>query len=141
MNDDKEYQWLQFEKLIDLHKFYFENLIKSASFSFGIIGAILTYVISAELSENLIRLALQLPFLLSIGTFIIFCFGIWKTWELSNWVKQHQSRLKIDWRPHAETLTYMSIVFALLFLLVTIVLGGLIANPSMLQSSLLNSSK
>lgn len=141
MNDDKEYQWLQFEKLMDLHKFYFENLIKSASFSFGIIGAILTYVISARLSDNLIQLALQLPFLLSIGTFIIFCFGIWKTWDLSNWVKQHQSRLGIDWRPHAETLTYMSIAFALLFLLVTIGLGYLIANPSMLQSTMSNSPK
>ena len=57
MSEDKEYQWLQFEKLIDLHKFYFENLCKSASFSFGIIGAILTYVIIAKLSENLIWLA------------------------------------------------------------------------------------
>jgi len=133
LSEDKEYQWLQFEQLIDLHKFYFENLCKSASFSFGIIGAILTYVISAKLSENLIRLALQLPFLLSIGTFIMFCFGTWKTWDLSNWVKHHQAELGIDWRPHAETLTYMSIAFALLFLIVAIGLGGLIANPSMLQ--------
>jgi hypothetical protein len=116
-------------------------LIKSASFSFGIIGAILTYIISAELSNNLARLALQFPFLLSIGSFIIFCFGIWKTWDLSNWVKHHQSILGIDWRPHAETLTYMSIAFALLFLLVTIGLGSLIADPSMLQPSVLNIPK
>lgn len=141
MNDDRDYQWAQFEKLIDLHKFYFENLIKSASFSFGIIGAILTYIISAELSNNLARLALQFPFLLSVGSFIIFCFGIWKTWDLSNWVKHHQSKLGIDWRPHAETLTYMSIAFALLFLLVTIGLGSLIADPSMLQPSVLNIPK
>jgi TRAP-type C4-dicarboxylate transport system permease small subunit len=129
LSEDKECQWLQFEKLIDLHKFYFENLIKSASFSFGIIGAILTYVISAKLSENLIRLALQLPFLLSIGTFIMFCFGTWKTWDLSNWVKHDQAELGIDWRPHAETLTYMSIAFALLFLIVAIVLEDLLQIP------------
>ncbi|TRT42731.1 MAG: hypothetical protein EWV85_24685 [Microcystis aeruginosa Ma_QC_C_20070703_M131] len=134
MSEDKEYQWLQFEQLIDLHKFYFENLIKSASFSFGIIGAILTYVISAKLSENLIRLALQLPFLLSIGTFIMFCFGTWKTWDLSNWVKHHQAELGIDWRPHAETLTYMSIAFALLFLIVAIVLEDLL-QIDLLQKS------
>jgi hypothetical protein len=92
----------------------------------------LTYVISAKLSESLIRLALQLPFLLSIGTFIMFCFGVWKTWDLSNWVKHHQAELGIDWRPHAETLTYMSIAFAVLFFIVAIGIGGLIANPSML---------
>ncbi len=56
----------------------------------------------------------------------MFCFGTWKTWDLSNWVKHHQAELGIDWRPHAETLTYMSIAFALLFLIVAIGLGGLI---------------
>ena len=62
----------------------------------------------------------------------MFCFGVWKTWDLSNWVKHHQAELGIDWRPHAETLTYMSIAFAVLFFIVAIGIGGLIANPSML---------
>jgi hypothetical protein len=141
LNEDKKYQWLQFEKLIDLHKFYFEHLIKASSFSFGIIGAILTYVISAKLSVNLMRIALQLPFVLSIGTFSLFSFGIWKNWELSKWVKQHQTELGVNWRPHAETLTYMSIAFAIAFLLITIAIGGMIINPSILQPVPINCQK
>jgi hypothetical protein len=135
MNDEREDEWHQFEKLIDLHKFYFENLIKSASFSFGIIGAFLTYLISANISISLIGLALWLPFLLSIWTFFIFCFGIWKTRDLSRWVHKYQKKLGIIWRPHAETLFYMSIAFAFLFLLVTVGLGVLIRNPAMLRPS------
>jgi hypothetical protein len=133
MNDKREDEWRQFEKLIDLHKFYFENLIKSASFSFGIIGAFLAYLITAKISISLIGLALWLPFLLSIWTFFIFGFGIWKTRDLSRWVHRYQKRLRIIWRPHAETLFYMSIAFAILFLLVTVGLGALIRNPEMLR--------
>ncbi len=39
----------------------------------------------------------------------MFCFGTWKTWDLSNWVKHHQAELGIDWRPHAETLTFQGV--------------------------------
>ena len=52
MDASSEFKWAQFEKLIDLHKFYFENLLKAATFSFGIIGAIFTYVVKNNFSET-----------------------------------------------------------------------------------------
>ena len=140
MSEDEEYKWQQYDKLIDLHKFYFENLLKSSSYSFGIIGAILTYIINAKLSLEQIHLALQFPLLLSIGTFVIFCFGIWKTWEFSRWVIRFQDILfegkpnAVKWRPHAETLFWMSIVLSFLFLLLSIGIGMAIKNPTLLQS-------
>ena len=133
MDNEIEYRWLQFEKLIDLHKFYFENLIKAASFSFGIIGAILTYALSAKASPHVFRLALSLPFLLSIGSFLMFAFGAWKTWDLHKSIMNHKKRLSLNWRPHAETLVFMSILFALLFLIVTMGLGVLILHPALTQ--------
>jgi hypothetical protein len=133
VNNDTDYQWSQFEKLIELHKFYFENLIKAASFSFGTIGAILTYVLGAKLSNNVVGPALQLPFILSIGSFLIFAFGAWKTLDLHNWICIFQAKLSIEWRPHAETLVFMSAAFALLFLVAAIGIGSLIINPSILN--------
>ena len=79
--------------MIDLHKFYFENILKAASFSFTIIGAILTFTINSKLSSTQIQMALQFPFLLSIGTCVIFVIGIVKTKQFEEWVKKFQENL------------------------------------------------
>jgi hypothetical protein len=133
MDENQKFAWTQFEKLIDLHKFYFENLIKSATFSFGIIGAIFTYVIKAELSESLVRVSLLLPLILSIGTSVIFFGGIDKAKEFNKWVKQIKGEIPLTWQPHAETLFQMCLIFALLFLAVSICLTIVFFNPSILH--------
>ena len=133
MDENQKFRWTQFEKLIDLHTFYFENLIKSATFSFGIIGAIFTYVIKAELSESLVRVSLLLPLALSIGTSVIFFRGIDKAKEFNTWVKQMQAEIPLTWRPHAETLYQMCQIFVLLFLTISICLTIVFLNPSILQ--------
>ena len=46
--------WTQYEKLIDLHKFYFENTIRAETLYLGVEGAILTYIIGAKFDEKLI---------------------------------------------------------------------------------------
>lgn len=139
--DSKDDLWTQYDRLIDLHKFYFENILKAASFSFTIIGAILTFTINSKLSSTQIQMALKFPFLLSIGTCVIFVIGIFKTQEFAVWVKKFQENLfknksenTVKWRPHAETLNWMSWLFAALFGILTIAFGFALTNPSILQS-------
>jgi hypothetical protein len=132
MDENYQFKWTQFEKLIDLHKFYFENLIKAAIFSFGIIGAIFTYAIKAELSPSLVRISLVLPLILSIGTCLIFYRGIAMAQEFSNWVEMMKEEISLKWRPHTETLPQMCQIFSLLFLIVSIGLTVVIFNPSIL---------
>ena len=117
VNTDKEYIWKQFEKIVELHSFYFENLIKAASFSFGIIGVILTYLVKLKIDsgiengEDLFKSILQVPFILSIATSAIFAIGTWKTWQFSRWVIDFKDKHNFEWRPHAEALAYMSFAF------------------------------
>lgn len=132
MDESHEFKWVQFEKLIDLHKFYFENLIKAATFSFGIVGAIFTYVINAELSASLVRVSLVLPLILSAGTCVIFYRGSRQAREFSGWVRNMQKDIPLGWRPHAETLPQMCNIFSLLFLAVSLGLATVIFNPSIL---------
>lgn len=134
MKDNQK--WLDFEQLIDLHKFYFENLIRAASFSFGIIGAFLAYIISIgnTLNEDLIKIIVIFPISLSIGTSLIFAIGILKTIDLSRWVIHYQKHeLHLRWRPHAELLIWMSVIFTFLFLSISIGTICIYANPSMIK--------
>ena len=139
--DNKDNLWNQYDRLIDLHKFYFENILKAASFSFTIIGAILTFTINSKLNSKQIQIALQFPFLLSTGTCAIFVIGIVKTKQFEEWVKKFQENLfknksenTVKWRPHAETLNWMSWLFAALFGILIIAFGFALTNPSILQS-------
>jgi len=129
-------KWDQFEKLIDLHKFYFENLIKAAGFSLGLIGAIFTFVFAAKFEGEMTkRIALGLPVVISLGTLAVFCVGIVKTLDLAANVRKVQKGL-VEWRPHAEILVWMCGVFALVFLATSVGLLVLIADPSLVPSPL-----
>ena len=106
MNEQIQDLWSQYRQLTDLHKFYFENIIKSASFSMGIIGAITTYAVSASASEKtsigLLPILLLFPAIVSGGSACIYLLGTWKAWDLSKSIQRVQRRLDVDWRPHAE---------------------------------------
>ena len=125
--------WAEYDRLIELHKFYFEYLLKAAGFSFGLIGAILVYVIEARLRDSpQVWVALALPNLISLGTCIVFCLGAWKTADLAARVREAQVRLGVPWRPHAEVLVWMSAIFALLFLVVFLGLVVVSLQPQLL---------
>lgn len=135
VHSEKVSLWLQFEKLVDLHKFYFEHLIKAASFSFGIVGAILTYAIKAGFgSPHQVKFVLCLPFLLSFGSFALFGIGCWLTWDLNMKVNSLQTELDLKWKPHSQVLIWMSVVLAILFLFLAMGIGWLTLNPTMLPS-------
>jgi hypothetical protein len=147
INEDTEYIWKQFEKIVDLHSFYFENLIKAASFSFGIIGIILTYLVKIKIDSGtknggqLFASALQIPFVLSIFTSIIFAIGAWMTWDFYKKVKGFHNKYGFEWRPHVEILSCMSIVFSILFFIIAFGIGRIILDASILQSIVEKTSK
>lgn len=105
--------WAEYDRLIGLQTFYFEYLLKAAGFSFGLIGAIMAYVIDERLKASEAPwVALALPTLISLGTCVVFCLGVWKTWDFSAKVCAAQQRLGVEWRPHVEVLVWMAAVFA-----------------------------
>jgi len=137
-SDDLPSLWTQYERLIDLHKFYFENIIKAVSFYLGIEGAILTYIISVSKNfddDNTMHLMLAFPLLFSIGATVIAAVGIVQTKDLSRTVNQVQEELQIGWRPHAEVLVFFTILFTILSLLVSVgIVWLMVADPSPLNS-------
>jgi hypothetical protein len=139
INEAPEYIWKQFEKIVDLHSFYFENLIKAASFSFGIIGIILTYLVKIKIDSGiknggeLFASVLQIPLILSIGTSIIFAIGTLMTLDFYNKVKDFRRDYHFKWRPHVEILSGMSFVFFILFAIIAVGIRNIILDPSILQ--------
>ena len=100
-NDENTNPWDEYDRLIGLHKIYFEYLLKAAGFSFGLIGVILVYVVDAGLKASSHPwIAVALPALISFGTCIVFSLGVCKTVDLSAKVHEAQIRLGMHWRPH-----------------------------------------
>ena len=128
--------WAEYDRLIGLHTFYFEYLLKAAGFSFGLVGVILAYVIDARLKDSPnLWVALTFPGLISAGTCAVFCIGVWKAADFSARVRAAQKRLNVDWRPHAEVLVGMSVVFAVLFFVVSVGLVVVARNPQLLPDA------
>ena len=135
MLDEDFTTWAQYKELIELHKFYFEHLVQTAGFSFGVIGAVFAYVIKARLKATQVRLALVVPLLLSLATSIVFGIGIDKNRDFSAKVQTLQSQLGLIWRPHAEILEDMAIVFTIIFSFISIGLLAMIIYPKVLPSA------
>jgi hypothetical protein len=125
MDDFKQYM-----ELIDLHKFYFSQIITAAGFCLGVTGAIFTYVVTTALHHDQIRLALIAPLIVSVGAAVVFGLGIIKAIEFANVVKISQRQLNLAWRPHAEILVWMAIVFCILFFCMSIGLAYAFVDPS-----------
>jgi hypothetical protein len=64
--------WDQFKQLVELHKFYFEQVIRGAAFSFGAVGLVVSYVIASNVRDPGALLgALMVPIIVSFGAFLL----------------------------------------------------------------------
>jgi hypothetical protein len=114
--DKSATEWEQFRELTELHKFYFEHIIKATAFGFAVIGAIVSYVIATDMRDRQrVAVALAIPILLCIASCLIAVLGAVKLRELSRQVHRLQRELGLSWRPHAELLPLMSWSMAVLF--------------------------
>jgi len=128
--------WEQFRELIALHKFYFENIIKGAAFSFAIVGAVVSYVVGSNIRDGWgVAVALAVPILLSFGTSFIALLGAIKTRDLSEKVSGMQKELGLSWRPHSEVLPLIAAVIAALFLAAAIAMVAVALNPDQLPKA------
>ncbi|MFM2465126.1 hypothetical protein P0D87_15895 [Paraburkholderia sp. RL17-368-BIF-A] len=129
-------EWEQFKELIELHKFYFENISKSAAFVFGLVGAIVSYVIATDIRDRYrLAAAMTVPILLSVGASAIGLLGAVKLRDLSEKVTNLQSELGLSWRPHSEVLPLLSAIFAVLFFLVACGLTVIVLHANLLPHS------
>jgi uncharacterized membrane protein YeaQ/YmgE (transglycosylase-associated protein family) len=125
-------EWEQLREMTDLHKFYFELIIKNTTFIFGIIGAIISYLVTSDFQDtHRLWIALFIPISLSIGTGSIGIIGAIKAYELSKKVKEKQHILGLSWRPHAEILPMSLAGLALLFFVIALTLILVILNPQL----------
>jgi hypothetical protein len=128
--------WEQFQELIGLHKFYFEHMVKGATFAFAIVGAVVSYVVGSDIRDGWsVGVALAIPILLSVGTCLLALLGAIKTYDLSVRVKNMQAKLALDWRPHAEILPLMAAVIAALFLVAAMAMVTISINPGHLPKT------
>jgi hypothetical protein len=124
--------WEQFEKLIDLHKFYTESLTKAIMYGLGIVAAILTYVVGAGLRDGRASAALLFPALFSLGAGVIFALSAWKTRPIAAGVRHMQEAMGLKWRPPTELLVLSSAAAAAVFLIVSVALFWVAARPGLL---------
>jgi hypothetical protein len=135
-------EWEQFRELIELHKFYFANIIKGAAFSFGIVGAVVSYVIASSIRDSAgVWIALAVPILLSFSTSFVTLLGAIKTYDLSVQVRTLQYKLNLAWRPHSEILPWITGVFVALFFAAAVGLVVLAVDPSRLPAVAESKSK
>lgn len=113
---EREDLWKEFDKNIDLYKFYLEIVLKTSIFIFGITGAIVSYYLS-NTSKPLVKLSLVLPLIMNTG-FTYLCF---KGASFANILdRDHEilseelgTRLALTFSPLHEVLRLFTILYAL----------------------------
>lgn len=62
----REDLWKEFDKEVEMYKFYLEIVLKTSIFVFGITGAITSYCL-ANVTQSLIKFSLLLPLVMNAG--------------------------------------------------------------------------
>ncbi len=108
--------WKQYEKHIDLYKFYMELVVKINAFHFAISGAIASFYFANQANAN-IKWALLLPALLSLCLFVFFVFGAIANLVSRNDVFELRDKLGLKVAPELIVLTVFLGIFAMANLL------------------------
>lgn len=121
----REDLWKEFDKNIDLYRFYLELVLKTSIFIFGITGAITSYYFS-NASKPLIKLSLMLPLIMNAG-FTYLCFKGATFVDILD--KDHESlseelgtRLALTLNPLHEVLRLFAILYALVSIGLAVIL-------------------
>lgn len=108
--------WKQYEKHIDLYKFYMELVVKINAFHFAISGAIASFYFANQSNVSM-KWALLLPALLSLCLFVFFIFGAIANLVSRNDVFELRDQLGLKVAPELIVLTVFLGIFALANLL------------------------
>lgn len=119
-----EEQWNQFEAMIELHKFYFDQILKAAGFALATVSALTTYIVRTIAPTGSARAPLLLlPIVFAGATAAVFWIAVKKTREFSADVVALQTTWGYRWRPHTELLSLMALVFAVIFSMLALGMG------------------
>ena len=110
---DKETAMKQYQMMIDLHKFYFEIVLKFLIFHYAVTGAILSYYLSKP-NTGVMRFALLFPIFMSVifGAFVIF--GSFSVKYIEEEVVVVTDHLGLYRYPDPKFLRYMLVVAGVL---------------------------
>ena len=114
--EEQEKLWKQYDKHVDLYKFYMDLVVKVNVFHFAISGAIASFYFANRSDEN-IKWALLLPALLSICLFIFFVYGAFANLTSRQDLFDIRDRLGLMVAPELIVLTVFLWIFALANLL------------------------
>ena len=122
---EREDLWKEFDKDIDLYKFYLELVLKASIFIFAITGALTSYCFSNS-GKPLIKLSLIIPLIMNVG-FAYLCFKGASFADVLD--KSHkrlsdelQIKLSFTLSPLHEVLRLFTILYALVFIGLAVVL-------------------
>jgi hypothetical protein len=115
--DEPELLWKQYQQNVDLYKFYLDLLIKFNVFYYAVTGAIISFVL-AHSTEPLIRYALVLPLVMSVGFSAFFIYGAVLMGIPRRETFAIRDALGLKAAPDLCVLTVMLIMFSLICLLV-----------------------
>ena len=116
---DDNLLWKQYAIYVDLFKFYVDITWKSSTWFYAITGAILAYYFNhVEDNNPLLRYALVLPIILSLGFAFIYDHGNRQTEDLEKKLEYIRERLRLPGKPHVDFLEKFLEVCRLLFVFV-----------------------
>ena len=111
-----EILWKQYDQHISTYKFYLDMLIKLMTMYFAVSGAMLSfYFTKTEISSA--KLALYLPWLMSVGLFIFFTLGAYLSTITREDVFNIRDQLELDVSPEMGVLTILLVIFSVITLL------------------------
>ncbi len=113
--DNSEKLWKQYDQHISTYKFYLEILVKIMTMYFAVTGAMLSFYFT-KAGIPTAKLALYLPWLMSIGLCIFFSVGAYLSTITREDVFNLRDQLELEVSPELGVLTMLLVIFAVITL-------------------------
>jgi hypothetical protein len=113
--ENTEKIWKQYDQHIATYKFYLEMLVKLMTMYFAVSGAMLSFYFT-KTDVATAKLALYLPWLMSIGLFIFFSVGAYLSTVTREDLFNLRDKLQLDVSPELGVLTMLLIIFSIITL-------------------------
>ena len=113
--ENTEKLWKQYDQHIVTYKFYLEILVKLMTMYFAVSGAMLSFYFTKTDIPSA-KLALYLPWLMSVGLFIFFCVGAYLSMITREDLFNLRDQLELDVSPELGVLTMLLVIFSIITL-------------------------
>lgn len=118
---DKDTLMKQYQMMVDVHKFYFDIVLKFLIFHYAVTGAILSFYLSQS-NTGVMRFALIFPIFMSLIFSVFAYFGSTRVDLMEEEVIRITNLLGLDVYPDPLFLKYMLRVASLLCIAITVAL-------------------